>query len=155
MNVSPLDIAVFPKSYKNSNKEIKIIYSRPQLKGRSLDSLALKNKVWRTGANETTELILYKPFKLGDAILPPGSYSFFTIPGEKEWAIIINLDLNTWGAYYYDQEHDVVRIKVPSEKTDKSLEAFSITFTEDKNTVLMHLGWGNVRVKVPFEKISE
>ncbi len=154
LDVSPLDIAAFPKSYKNSKKEIKIIYSRPQLKGRSLDSLAPKGKVWRTGANESTELVLYTSFKVGDIMLSPGSYSFFTIPGDKEWTIIINSDVNTWGAYFYNQAHDVARIQVPVTTVDDSVEAFSITFTEDRESgrVLMHLGWGNTRVVIPFEK---
>jgi hypothetical protein len=37
-----------------------VTYSRPQLKGRSLNELAPAGKVWRTGANEAAEITLYK-----------------------------------------------------------------------------------------------
>ncbi len=104
LDKSPLDIASHPVDYKDANKQMKIIYSRPQLKGRSLSKLAPNGKVWRTGANEAAELVLYTDYTLGGKTLKAGTYSFFTIPGEKEWTIIINSDLNTWGAYYYNEK---------------------------------------------------
>lgn len=150
LDVSPLDIASYPSNYKNSDKQIKIIYSRPQLKGRSLSKLTPNGKVWRTGANEAAELVLYKDFKLGDTTLKAGTYTLATIPGDEEWTIIINSDLNTWGAYFYNEANDVARITVPVTSSDETLEAFSIAFEKAENGVNMHLGWGNVRVKVPF-----
>ena len=60
LDKSPMDIASFPSNYRISEKVIKIIYSRPQLKGRSLEKLAPLGKKWRTGANEATEVTFYK-----------------------------------------------------------------------------------------------
>ena len=40
LDKSPMDIASFPDNYRISEKVIKITYSRPQLKGRSLAKLA-------------------------------------------------------------------------------------------------------------------
>jgi len=152
LDKSPLDIAAYPTSYKDANKQMKVIYSRPQLKGRELSKLAPNGEVWRTGANEAAELVLYKDFKLGDTTLKAGNYSFFTIPGDKEWTIIINSDLNTWGSYFYQEKNDVVRVKVPVTAGKESLEAFSITMAGTDNGVTMHLGWDMVRVAVPFMK---
>ncbi len=152
LDKSPMDSAAFPTSYKEANKQMKIIYSRPQLKGRKLSKLAPNGEVWRTGANEAAELVLYKDFKLGDTTLKAGNYSFFTIPGDKEWTIIINSDLNTWGSYFYQEKNDVVRVKVPVTVGKESLEAFSITMAGTDNGVTMHLGWDMVRVAVPFMK---
>jgi hypothetical protein len=151
LDVSPMDIAAYPTSYRDSNKQIKIIYSRPQLKERSLSKLAPNGTLWRTGANEATELVLYQDFNLGDAQLNAGTYTLATIPGEKEWIIIINSDLNTWGAYFYDEANDVARISVPVSNGDTSIEAFSIAFTDAENGVDMHLAWDRVRVVVPFK----
>ena len=152
LDKSPMDAASFPSSYKIPEKVIKVVYSRPQLKGRSLDKLAPNKKVWRTGANEAPELTLYKDLKLGDTTIKAGIYSLYTIPGEKEWTIIINSDINAWGAYFYKQELDVVRIAVPVTNGAESIEAFSIVFDEVENTIQMHLGWDKVRVAVPFTK---
>lgn len=155
LDKSPMDIAAYPTSYKDANKQMKIIYSRPQLKGRSLSKLAPNGKVWRTGANEAAELVLYTDYILGDKTLKAGTYSFYTIPGDAEWTIIINSDLNTWGAYYYNKKNDIARIKVPATESKKSLEAFSIALTDDGNKgVVMHLGWDKVRVAVPFVKAN-
>lgn len=152
LDKSPMDNAAYPTSYKEANKEIKIYYSRPQLKGRSLSKLAPNGEVWRTGANESPELVLYKEFTFGDTKLKPGSYSLFAIPGEKEWIIIINKDLNAWGSYFYKEGNDVARIKVPVTQSGESLEAFSIAMEGTDNGVTMHMGWDTVRVAVPFMK---
>ncbi len=152
LDKSPLDIASYPSSYKDANKQMKIIYSRPQLKDRELSKLAPNGKVWRTGANEAPELVLYTDFKLGDTTLKAGSYSLLAIPGEKEWTIIINTDLNAWGSYYYKESNDVVRVKVPATQVDASLEAFSIAIEGSDSGVVMHLGWDTTRIAVPFTK---
>lgn len=152
LDKSPMDAAAFPASYKEANKAIKIVYSRPQLKGRELSTLAPNGKVWRLGANEAAELTLYKDMKLGDSSVKAGSYTFYAIPGDKEWTVIISKDLNVWGSYFYKQANDVARLKVPVTSGSESLEAFSIAFAKGDNSVDMHLGWGTTRVVVPFTK---
>lgn len=152
LDKSPMDAASYPDNWRESNKLIKIVYSRPQLKGRSLEKLAPNGEVWRTGANEAAELTLYVDMKLGEKTISAGTYSFFTIPGDNEWTAIISKDLNVWGAYTYKAENDVARISVPVKNDGKSLEAFSISFTQADGGVDMHMGWDTVRVSVPFRK---
>ncbi|WP_040278664.1 DUF2911 domain-containing protein [Psychroserpens damuponensis] len=152
LDKSPMDGASFPSHYKESNKLIKVIYGRPQLKGRTLEKLAPNGDVWRTGANEAAELTLYTTMVLGDTKIQPGTYTFYVIPGEKEWTAIVSKDLNVWGSYFYNEDNDVARITVPVTKGKESLEAFSIAFTESKDGVHMNLGWDTVRVAVPFKK---
>ncbi|WP_461304865.1 DUF2911 domain-containing protein [Aureisphaera sp.] len=152
MDVSPMDAAAYPSDYRNADKLIKIVYSRPQLKGRSLDKLAPNGKVWRTGANEAAELTLYTDMNLGDTTVKAGTYTFYAIPGDEEWTAIISSDLNVWGSYFYNESNDVARLSVPATNADDSIEAFSIVFDESDNGVDMHLGWGNCRVTVPFTK---
>jgi hypothetical protein len=149
---SPMDAASFPSNYKESNKLIKITYGRPQLKGRSMAKLAPEEKVWRTGANEAAELTLYTDMMLGDTKVKAGTYTFYVIPGKKEWTAIINTDLNVWGSYFYKEENDVARITVPVTEGKEALEAFSMAFEKSDNGVHMHIGWGTIRVAVPFVK---
>ncbi len=150
LDPSPMDAATYPSSYKISEKAVKVIYSRPQLKGRDINKLAPSDEVWRTGANEATEITFYKPVMLGDAKIKVGTYSLFTIPGDTEWTIILSSDTNIWGAYTYKQDNDVARIKVPVTKSKDILEAFSIVFEESNSGADMYMGWGTLRVKVPF-----
>ena len=152
LDKSPLDVASYPSSYRESNKLVKIIYSRPQLKGRSVAKLTKGGQVWRFGANESAEITFYTDMKLDGKTVKAGSYSVAAITGEKEWTIIINTAVNGWGSYSYDEANDIARITVPVTKASESLEAFSIAFEESDNGTHMHLGWGEDRVAVPFTK---
>ncbi|MFD2823185.1 DUF2911 domain-containing protein [Lacinutrix iliipiscaria] len=147
LNKSPMDAASFPSHYKESNKSVKIIYSRPQLKGRSLETLAPNGKQWRTGANEAAEITFYKDTDVAGTLIKAGTYTLSTIPGETEWTFIFSSDLNVWGTYFYNEANDVARVKGNVTNSDTSLEAFSIAF-DDGGT--MHLGWGNTRVALPM-----
>ncbi len=148
LDVSPLDLAAFPN--RGSNKMIKVFYSRPQLKGRTVGTdLAPYGKLWRTGANDATEIVFLTDMKLGTTTVEAGTYSLFTIPNEKEWTIIISSDTNNWATSGYKKSNEVARLNVPATRGDESIEAFSMVFDSDGT---MHLGWGNVRVAVPFTK---
>lgn len=149
LDKSPLDVTMYPSSNKVPNKLVKVVYSRPQLKDRKVSALAPNGKVWRTGANEATTITFYKDMKLGGKAVKAGEYSLFTIPGEKAWTIILNKDINVWGAYSYNEANDVIRVTAPV-TADESLEAFSIAFEETEGNALMYLGWGTVRVAVPI-----
>lgn len=146
LDKSPMDAATYPGSYRVSDKTVKIIYSRPQLKGRSVSDLAPAGKVWRTGANEAPEITFYKDVTLGGKSVKAGTYSLLTIPGNDEWTVILSSDINVWGAYSYDEKNDVARVSGKVSQGE-SLEAFSITFDDDGN---MHMGWGIVRIMVPM-----
>jgi hypothetical protein len=152
LDKSPMDAATFPGNYKVSDKMIKVIYSRPQLKGRTLSKLAPNDEVWRTGANEAAEITLYVDMMLGTTKVKAGTYSLFTIPGEKEWTVILSSNLNVWGAYSYNKDTDVARLTVPVQKAKKPIEAFSIVFDEAKTGATMFMGWADVMIAVPFTK---
>ncbi len=149
LDKSPMDGASFPSSYKVADKTVKVIYGRPQLKGRSVSDLAKPGEVWRTGANEAAEITFYKGVTFGAGVIKAGTYSLFTIPGDKEWTVILNSNLNQWGSYSYDEGADVARVKV-STSSGESLEAFSIAFNEVDGGAHMVMGWDTVRVAVPI-----
>lgn len=90
--------------------------------------------------------------KLGETDIKAGTYTFYVIPGEKEWTAIVSSDINVWGSYFYNEQNDVARLSVPVTSGEEFLEAFSITFSEAESGIHMHLGWGNTRIAVPFTK---
>ena len=147
---SPTDIA-YAKADRRAKPTVKVIYSRPQKKGRTVfGELVAYDKVWRTGADEATEIKLMKDYNVGGKKIKAGTYSLFTIPGEKEWTIIFSSDLDDWGAYAYKEANDVARIKVPASKGEEVLEAFSIGFKPVDNGYHLVMGWDTTRVEVPF-----
>ena len=146
LDKSPMDMTAFPSSYKISDKIVKVIYSRPQLKGRDLIKLAPPEKVWRTGANEAAEITFYKDVVFGGKELKAGVYSLFTIPSKDgDWTVIINKAKNLWGSYYYNQDQDVVRVSGKVSKAEKNIEAFSMMFDKD---MTLKMGWGNTIISV-------
>jgi len=148
MDKSPMDAVSFPSSYKISDKIVKVVYSRPQLKGRDLAKLAPAGKIWRTGANEAAEITFYKDVTFGGQAVNAGRYSLFTIPNEGEWTIILSTAKNVWGAYFYKQGEDVVRVKGKVSESEDTIEAFSMIFDEDMN---LHMGWGNTIVSLTIK----
>ena len=147
---SPMDMAAYPTDYKVSEKAVRIIYGRPQLKGRSMEELAPTGKVWRTGANEAPEITFYKDVKFGGKDIKAGTYSLFSIPGESEWTVILNKNLNQWGSYFYDEASDVARVTVPNGSDAASLEEFSMTFKDVDGGVHLVMGWDKTRVAIPI-----
>lgn len=154
---SPMDMAYYPDNFAHDRKGseealIRVTYSRPAKNGRDVFvKLAPYGKVWRTGANENTEIKLYKDATINGQKLQAGTYALYTIPGETEWTIIFNSEVDYWGAYSYQQKSDVLRVTVPSKKVNETIEYFSIQFTKNgANGASMNLGWENTVVTVPF-----
>ncbi|GER60808.1 DUF2911 domain-containing protein [Patiriisocius marinus] len=150
LDKSPMDVSAFPSSYKESDKKVKVVYSRPQLNGRDVAKLAPNGEIWRTGANEAAEITFYYPAKIGNDVVKPGTYTLFTIPGNKGWTIILNSASNVWGAYTYNEELNIVKLEAEATKGKESLEAFSIVFEGEKNEAVMYMGWGETLVKLPI-----
>ncbi len=158
LDESPLDIAYYPDNFAHDRKTgekplVKVIYSRPHKKNRDLfGDLVPYGEVWRTGANEAAEIKFYEDATVGEKKIKAGTYSLFTIPAKENWTIILNSDLDYWGAYKYNQKNDVVRFTAQPEVLKNEAEHFTIQFAnEKKGTGTMMLAWGNTLVKVPFQ----
>ncbi|MBT8385295.1 MAG: DUF2911 domain-containing protein [Bacteroidia bacterium] len=146
---SPHDITYYRES-RVTPPIVKVIYGRPQKKGEEVfGNKVAYGQLWRTGANEATEVKFYQDIMFGEVQVPAGTYVLYTIPGEKEWEIILSANLDVLGAFQYDPVFDVARITVPSNKAEE-LESFSIAFKEKKENIQMVLGWDTTRVKIPI-----
>ncbi len=155
VDVSPMDATYYPiqvTSSKSDTPKVKVVYSRPQKKNRVVfGNLVKYGDIWRFGANENSEIRFYTPVKIGGKEIPAGTYSIFAIPFEKEWTIVLNSDIDKWGAYFYDKSKDVVRFNVPVEKTTSPIEYFSVTFVQTNTGADLYAGWDNAQVKFPIE----
>jgi len=130
-------------------KNVKISYGQPSKRGRVIfGQKEPYGKVWRTGANEATEVTFAKDGTFGGKPVKAGTYTLFTIPGEKEWSVILNSELKQWGAYKYDQSKDVLQVTVPATTiSGPPVEKLTITFPENKFV----LEWDQTRVEVPMK----
>ncbi len=151
LDETPQDITYYRES-RIMSPLVKVIYGRPTLKKEKAFGFQVPfNKVWRTGANEATEVTFFQDIIFGDKIVKAGTYVLVTIPGEKEWEVILNKNLDVWGAFQYDPKADIAKIKVPVSKAER-LEVFSIAFKRIiHNEIQMVLGWDSTRVKIPLK----
>lgn len=145
LDVSPMDAASYPTNWRNADKVVKVVYSRPQLKGRALEKLAPKDKVWRLGANESAEITFYKDVIFGGKKVKKGTYSLYAIPTDGDWTVIVSNQINFWGSYFYKEDQDVARVTGKVTNTEDAIEAFSIMFTED---MTLKMGWEHTVVSV-------
>ncbi len=136
-------------TYAHDDAFIKVTYGRPHKRDRVVfgpDGIVPYGKLWRTGANEATEITLEKDAKINGEAVPAGTYSLFTIPGEKEWTIVLSKDRGLWGAFDYNEENDLLRFKVKSAKSEILYEPFTIKFITDGNDVDLVMLWDETKV---------
>jgi len=89
---------------------IQIDYGRPMRRGRTIfGNVVPWDTVWRTGANQATQLITDRALVIGGTPVPAGTYSLFTIPSPRGWQLIINKQHGQWGTDY-DAKQDLARI---------------------------------------------
>ncbi|MFN7098880.1 MAG: DUF2911 domain-containing protein [Flavobacterium sp.] len=134
--------------------KIKVAYSRPLVRGRKVfGELVPFDKLWRTGASDCTVINTSEDIYFGNNLLKAGSYSIFTIPSSTEWTIIVNTDTTLHGETGYDQKKDVMRIKIPIEKSPSFYETFTIELNDinSKGEAFLKIIWENTLVKIPLK----
>jgi hypothetical protein len=130
--------------------KISITYGRPYLKGRKVGvQLAPYGKVWRTGADEATTLVTDKALMFGNTHVEPGTYTIYTLPGEKEWQLIINKQTGQWGTDY-DQNQDLARIPMKVSKSPSTVEQLTIAINDTPAGGELKLSWENSDVVAAF-----
>jgi hypothetical protein len=131
--------------------DFSIEYSSPGVKGREIwGGLVPYDELWRTGANRSTKLEASRDFTFAGKKVPAGSYSLFTIPGKKEWTVILNGETDLAGTRGYDETKDVARVVVVPESTPmRERMTFLFSDTTDDGTRL-DLEWAGLRVSIPL-----
>lgn len=136
---------------------IKVVYGSPRMRGRSIfGGLVPYGNVWRTGANEATEITFSRPVIFSGQRVDAGTYALFTIPDRDQWTVILNNGLGQWGAYEYDESLDVVRVAVTPEPAAQQHEAFTIRFDDDegRRATTLSIVWDGTRVPVRLESAN-
>jgi len=146
---------------------IRVVYSRPYKRGRdnifgTEDSGALVpfDKIWRTGANEATEVTVTGDVMIGGKKLPAGTYSLFTTPGEKTWKIHFNSALGLSGTGSFDPEtrkfvaadlpaSDVLVLTAAPGVLEEEVDQFTIALDSVDDGADLCLRWITTEVCLP------
>lgn len=150
---SPLDSVTFTIA----GKPVKVCYGRPAARGRTMIGGQIPyGKLWRTGANEPTILYASVPLRVAGLKVPPGVYSLYTVPGAREWEIIVNRSVSQWGeeGNYTDKvkAQELGRGKVKTEALSTPVETFTIKAEPaGAKAAGLVLEWEKTRVKIPVD----
>jgi hypothetical protein len=137
---------------------VTITYGRPYSKDprsgevrKIWGTLVPYGKVWRTGADEATELITQKPLMIGDTTIPAGAYSLFTLPAEDGSAkLIISKDLGAWGLQYNDK-NDLARVDLKKAALDAPVDQFTMAVAKaPAGGGVIKMSWENTEYSVAF-----
>ncbi|MBK9527706.1 MAG: DUF2911 domain-containing protein [Acidobacteria bacterium] len=135
--------------------QVKLSYARPSAKGRKVfGDLVPFGEVWRTGANASTKLTFTEDVKIEGNPLKAGTYALYSIPGDKEWTVIIHTNTRhrSIAGDVYKPAEDAFRFKVPSGKTSNYVETFTIGFGDIMtNSLKVAIAWENTEVKFKID----
>jgi hypothetical protein len=158
IDISPMDMSYYPAEYPKlkMTKAItappvaRVIYSRPHLQGRQLFHDLLKyGEPWRLGANESTELQLYRDVIIQNKKVKAGRYILYCIPQPDKWTIVLNSNIDSWGLQP-DSTKDIAHFDVPVKQTNNHLEYFTIIFEKTDSGADLLMVWDNLEARLPI-----
>ena len=149
--VSPLE------TVSSDDSDVSITYSRPFKNDRLIfgnesdEALVPYDNYWRTGANRHTYIENNRDLSIDGNTLFPGKYSIYTIPGENEWEVFFNINVNYFGVSRPNESDDIFSVKVPVVKLLNEIEQFTIEFDNDSIFNYISLKWDLTKVMIPFK----
>jgi hypothetical protein len=154
-DLSPRSSPFAQTSIRYKDTYVKITYSQPGKGGREIfGKLIPYGKVWRTGANEATEITTTRSITLNGFLLKAGTYSIFTIPRADTWTILINSELGLQGAYNHNPRLDILKFQARATTSPEVYERFTIQFVQRAETADLLLMWDNVKVVIPVKFLN-
>lgn len=132
---------------------IELSYSRPGVRGRKVyGDLLPYGQVWRTGANSATTISFTDEVIVGGKKVPAGKYGLLTIPGAKQWIVILTKQTNVTSPADYNAEQDVVRVNVSTTKSKTSTETFTLSIQDIKPTSCnLVMSWEKRSFSLPIQ----
>ena len=135
------------------NQTIKLCYSRPQMKGRTImGGLVGSGQPWRLGANEATTIHMPRAGTIAGVPVEAGSYSLYAVPSADEWRIFVNRNAQRWGVPINDpvRANDVGSGAVKTEAVSAAVEALTARFDGSQNGATLVFEWEKTRVRIPI-----
>ena len=149
---------------------VKVTYGRPYMRDRKIfgknvgdtQYLVPFDQIWRTGANEATEITFTEDILIDGNRIDAGTYAIFTEPDEETWTVHFSphLGLDGTGRFdpetdtftpVYDPAEDVLAVDVPVESTEDEVDQFTISFEEQGDGADMILTWEQTQISVPLQ----
>lgn len=109
---------------------------------------------WRAGANENTTIEFSTDVIVEGKRLPAGKYGLFMAYDPNETTVIFNKNIQSWGAYFYNEKEDALRVKVKPVTLNESVERLNYSFSDQTDSsAVISLQWE--KLKIPFTVSTE
>lgn len=132
---------------------IKIDFGQPHVRGRDVPvELSKVGTVWRTGANSSTTFTTDVDLMVGNASVPKGSYSLYTIRTADGYLLIINKNTGQWGTEY-DVAHDLARVPLAARtltETRESLQIALVPAGDQSPKGMLTIAWGKLELSTSW-----
>jgi hypothetical protein len=150
-----------PKTFRDTarlvieNKKIEVDYWRPYRRNRQIFGAVVPwARVWRTGANNATQLRSDDDLEFGGNKLTSGKYSIWTYPTENGWQLILNKKADTWGTEY-DSTANYFKVPMTVEKTAAPVEILTISLIPENNdTARLLIEWEYYKAWTDFKIVK-
>lgn len=130
--------------------ELWIDYGRPLRRGRTIFGTVVPfDTVWRTGANAATQFRTSVELRIGDQVIPAGTYTLWSIPTRSGGTLIINKQVGQWGTQY-DKSQDLVQVPMTMERLSAPVERMTFEVVPTPNGGQLVVRWDDRRYLVPI-----
>jgi hypothetical protein len=151
-----VELTVFARGANNRNAavgKLHIDYGQPSARGRAVaGNLIPAGQVWRLGANAATSFITDVDIMIGEARIPKGEYTLYSIQTASGAQLIVNKQTKQWGTTY-EQAQDLVRIPLKVTTLQQPIETFAIWLIPDQQPSVkgeLRMAWGTVQYSVAW-----
>jgi len=103
----------------------------------------------RRGGAKPTTLKTEKPLKFGTLTVPAGTVTLYTVPGDKEWQLVVSKSTGQWGIPY-PAGNDLGRAPMKVAKTSAPVEQLTISIDDTPAGGVLRVEWGTASASVPF-----
>lgn len=133
---------------------VKVCYSRPRKLGRPImGRLVPYGEPWRFGANEATAIHLPTAAEIAGVRVEAGWYSLMAVPGEGEWRIVVNENVERWGVPITEQvrEADVGSGTVSASEAVGVVELLTMELVPTgPSSADLVVAWDRARLRIPI-----
>ncbi len=132
--------------------DVKVTYARPSAKGRAIfGHLVPFGSIWRTAANAGSYISFDGPVTIEGVSIHAGQYALLSIPGPKEWTVVLNKTTKTILAAPYDERENVASFQLPVQDVD-FIETFTIGFEHlSTDAGSLFIAWETTKVALHIE----
>jgi Protein of unknown function (DUF2911) len=135
-------------SAKLGSGEVKVDFVGPAANGRDVMSLLAPGSYWRMGADKATTLTTDVDLKVGDTVVPKGTYTLVAhFSEDKKWSLVLAEELGSG----FKPTKIAAQTPGTISKTDQAVETMTIKLESSGGKGKLVLDWGNARLTAEFQ----